>query len=52
MNLNMVSVLTWGILTVNTLSRSFSRTKSRRILKGALNQSGAVTISTFFSFAG
>ena len=41
-----------GIDTVKTLSLNFSRTKSRRILKGALNHSGAVTIKTFFNFAG
>ena len=35
-----------------TRSLSFSRTNRRRILKGALNQSGAVTIKTFFSLAG
>lgn len=35
-----------------TLSLNFSRTKSRRILKGALNQRGAVTINTFLSLAG
>lgn len=42
----------WGIETVKTRSRSFSRTNRRRILKGALNHSGAVTIRTFFSLAG
>lgn len=42
----------WGMDTVNTLSLNFSRTNNRRILKGALNHNGAVTISTFFSFAG
>ena len=38
--------------TVNTRSRSFSRTKSLSTLKGALNHSGAVTMRTFFSRAG
>jgi len=35
-----------------TLSRSFSLTKRRRILNGALNHKGAVTINTFFNLAG
>lgn len=38
--------------TVKTLSRSFSLTNRRKILKGALNHSGAVTINTFFNLAG
>lgn len=41
-----------GTLTVKTRSRSFSLTNSRRILKGALNQRGAVTMRTFFNLAG
>jgi len=44
--------LTCGMLTVKTLSLSFSLTKSLSTLKGALNQSGAVTMSTFFNLAG
>ena len=42
----------WGNDTVNTRSRNFSRTKSLNTLKGALNQRGAVTMSTFLSLAG
>lgn len=41
-----------GTDTVKTRSRNFSRTKRRRILNGALNHSGAVTMRTFFSRAG
>lgn len=38
--------------TVKTRSRNFSRTNNRRILNGALNHNGAVTIKTFFKRAG
>ena len=38
--------------TVNTRSRNFSLTNRRNTLNGALNQRGAVTMSTFFSLAG
>lgn len=40
------------MLVVNTLSLSFSLTNSLKILNGALNQKGAVTIKTFFNLAG
>lgn len=43
---------TCGMLIVKTLSLNFSLTNNRKILNGALNQSGAVTIRTFFNFAG
>lgn len=46
------AALTCGILTVYTRSRNFSRTNKRKILNGALNHNGAVTIKTFFNFAG
>ena len=39
-------------LNILTRSLSFSLTNRRSILKGALNQSGAVTIRTFFRRAG
>ena len=42
----------YNFTIVLTLSLSFSRTNNLRILKGALNQRGAVTMSTFFSLAG
>jgi hypothetical protein len=44
--------LNCGIDTVKTRSRNFSRTNNLKILNGALNQSGAVTINTFFKRAG
>ena len=47
-----IFINTWGMLIVKTLSLNFSRTNNLRILKGALNQSGAVTIKTFFNLAG
>lgn len=43
---------TCGKLIVNTLSLNFSRTNNLRILNGALNHNGAVTIKTFFNLAG
>ncbi|MPC27640.1 hypothetical protein E2C01_020815 [Portunus trituberculatus] len=41
-----------GKETVYTRSRSFSLTNNRSTLKGARNQSGAVTMSTFLRRAG
>ena len=49
------SIGTWvtncGVEQVKTRSRSFSRTKSLRTLKGALNHNGAVTIRTVVAMA-